>query len=139
MPMLVRSFVRITPRSRAKATARSFKDGFGLPSDLTRSARSRSRFRMPPVGSLVGRSGASEAKIAALPDCGYEDLLAKARKRDRVFLARSEEHTSELQSLMRISYAVFCLKKKNKYRNSDNITPIHTSHHVYTNNIAQTY
>src|SRR3546814_8964601 len=28
------------------------------------------------------------------------------------FLARSEEHTSELQSLMRISYAVFCLKKK---------------------------
>src|SRR3546814_10897696 len=29
------------------------------------------------------------------------------------FLMRSEEHTSELQSLMRISYAVFCLKKKN--------------------------
>src|SRR3546814_1500562 len=29
---------------------------------------------------------------------------------------RSEEHTSELQSLMRISYAVFCLKKKNKNR-----------------------
>src|SRR3546814_9713362 len=28
---------------------------------------------------------------------------------------RSEEHTSELQSLMRISYAVFCLKKKNEY------------------------
>src|SRR3546814_10372600 len=32
--------------------------------------------------------------------------------------ARSEEHTSELQSLMRISYAVFCLKKKNKDRNA---------------------
>src|SRR3546814_982433 len=31
----------------------------------------------------------------------------------RHFLQRSEEHTSELQSLMRISYAVFCLKKKN--------------------------
>src|SRR3546814_1679180 len=30
-------------------------------------------------------------------------------------LARSEEHTSELQSLMRISYAVFCLKKKKKH------------------------
>src|SRR3546814_3309518 len=29
-------------------------------------------------------------------------------------MARSEEHTSELQSLMRISYAVFCVKKKNK-------------------------
>src|SRR3546814_20166005 len=31
----------------------------------------------------------------------------------RSFIIRSEEHTSELQSLMRISYAVFCLKKKN--------------------------
>src|SRR3546814_9191335 len=30
-------------------------------------------------------------------------------------ISRSEEHTSEIQSLMRISYAVFCLKKKNKY------------------------
>src|SRR3546814_6751562 len=33
---------------------------------------------------------------------------------------RSEEHTSELQSLMRISYAVFCLKKKNTERKQDN-------------------
>src|SRR3546814_7912657 len=33
---------------------------------------------------------------------------------DNVALVRSEEHTSELQSLMRISYAVFCLKKKKK-------------------------
>src|SRR3546814_5626267 len=32
---------------------------------------------------------------------------------------RSEEHTSELQSLMRISYAVFCLKKKNTQRHMD--------------------
>src|SRR3546814_10615218 len=39
---------------------------------------------------------------------------------------RSEEHTSELQSLMRISYAVFCLKKKNQHK--------HTVHkHVYRN------
>src|SRR3546814_9051517 len=37
------------------------------------------------------------------------------------FAGRSEEHTSELQSLMRISYAVFCLKKKNKKHN-----------HIYT-------
>src|SRR3546814_5757425 len=35
-------------------------------------------------------------------------------------ILRSEEHTSELQSLMRISYAVFCLKKKNKHTNHDN-------------------
>src|SRR3546814_1783674 len=35
-------------------------------------------------------------------------------RRFRIHIARSEEHTSELQSLMRISYAVFCLKKKKK-------------------------
>src|SRR3546814_7346981 len=34
-------------------------------------------------------------------------------------IIRSEEHTSELQSLMRISYAVFCLKKKNKIRKTN--------------------
>src|SRR3546814_9762960 len=34
--------------------------------------------------------------------------------RTRIAAKRSEEHTSELQSLMRISYAVFCLKKKHK-------------------------
>src|SRR3546814_10132460 len=42
------------------------------------------------------------------------------------FLGRSEEHTSELQSLMRISYAVFCLKKKNhlKTANHNQLTTI---------------
>src|SRR3546814_10220391 len=35
-------------------------------------------------------------------------------------IARSEEHTSELQSLMRISYAVFCLKKKKKNKEMNN-------------------
>src|SRR3546814_9778614 len=41
---------------------------------------------------------------------------------------RSEEHTSELQSLMRISYAVFCLKKKNKQdKSSNDVDPHHRS------------
>src|SRR3546814_3621430 len=49
-------------------------------------------------------------------DCGR----GCSRQAERGILEqRSEEHTSELQSLMRISYAVFCLKKKNKI--SDNI------------------
>src|SRR3546814_937401 len=39
--------------------------------------------------------------------------------------ARSEEHTSELQSLMRISYAVFCLNKKNKYIYSNHKSAYH--------------
>src|SRR3546814_6175493 len=47
-----------------------------------------------------------------------EDLVWQPRwmTHENGIVARSEEHTSELQSLMRISYAVFCLKiKKNKY------------------------
>src|SRR3546814_6299032 len=44
-------------------------------------------------------------------------------QRHTLYAHRSEEHTSELQSLMRISYAVFCLKKKNKHKppNTHNI------------------
>src|SRR3546814_6759560 len=53
----------------------------------------------------------------------------RGRRRRRAGSPRSEEHTSELQSLMRISYAVFCLKKKlshqhnehNQRANDDNI------------------
>src|SRR3546814_5969101 len=45
------------------------------------------------------------------------------KARVRGLLKRSEEHTSELQSLMRISYAVFCLKKKQNRENKYNIDP----------------
>src|SRR3546814_7322132 len=45
----------------------------------------------------------------------------RVRREQVQFKKRSEEHTSELQSLMRISYAVFCLKKKNKYRTTPRI------------------
>src|SRR3546814_6906532 len=43
-----------------------------------------------------------------------EDYIASYQSEIPADTTRSEEHTSELQSLMRISYAVFCLKKKNK-------------------------
>src|SRR3546814_9488255 len=42
-----------------------------------------------------------------------DHALARRARRRRIAAPRSEEHTSELQSLIRISYAVFCLKKKN--------------------------
>src|SRR3546814_2255642 len=54
-----------------------------------------------PRGRPPGRRG---AEVSERPP-----LQARRPQRSR---ARSEEHTSELQSLMRISYAVFCLKKK---------------------------
>src|SRR3546814_7559776 len=50
--------------------------------------------------------------------------LANAEQKARGFrniISRSEEHTSELQSLMRISYAVFCLKKKTKVKHIKHI------------------
>src|SRR3546814_6679766 len=46
-----------------------------------------------------------------------QDWLELEWRESGVEIARSEEHTSELQSLMRISYAVFCLKKKKQNRN----------------------
>src|SRR3546814_5048013 len=50
---------------------------------------------------------------------GGEDILGgKNTTATVLFSDRSEEHTSELQSLMRISYAVFCLKKKNTTLNT---------------------
>src|SRR3546814_3168545 len=48
---------------------------------------------------------------------GGEHLAWQAQRHPEAGFLRSEEHTSELQSLMRISYAVFCLKKKNKHKN----------------------
>src|SRR3546814_5173742 len=59
------------------------------------------------------------ARSRSLPCGSRRKINAVARPGDRRWArsdatsARSEEHTSELQSLMRISYAVFCLKKKN--------------------------
>src|SRR3546814_3577273 len=43
------------------------------------------------------------------------EAIEEGRRLVRLYEKRSEEHTSELQSLMRISYAVFCLKKKKNY------------------------
>src|SRR3546814_1055490 len=57
---------------------------------------------------------AMPGKMSALPPTAVH----KAQKAVSASAARSEEHTSELQSLMRISYAVFCLKKKKQTQNT---------------------
>src|SRR3546814_2261445 len=65
-----------------------------------------------------------------LPSICYEQIFRIRRNRVSSFRReRSEEHTSELQSLMRISYAVFCLKKKINMQNTiDKHKYILTSH-----------
>src|SRR3546814_4416265 len=69
------------------------------------------------------RAAFARADILHVGDRAVDQLVVGGREREAPQLVvrrlargeqRSEEHTSELQSLMRISYAVFCLKKKNK-------------------------
>src|SRR3546814_1011872 len=63
-------------------------------------------------------------RVAAPAQALHRHLVAKARDDDLAaarlggLVHRSEEHTSELQSLMRISYAVFCLKKKKQTKHN---------------------
>src|SRR3546814_9286157 len=67
----------------------------------------------------TARMAAMRARQAAKSTLAAQDAAASnSRNRSglrRASQRRSEEHTSELQSLMRISYAVFCLKKKTKH------------------------
>src|SRR3546814_8985030 len=63
----------------------------------------------PTENSLRWRTFTLRLRIPTSPEAAYVPLRARPRLRQE---GRSEEHTSELQSLMRISYAVFCLKKK---------------------------
>src|SRR3546814_4000840 len=67
------------------------------------------------VGEIAPVFPALRAEEAPLADPWPGDEERPARDTLALNVLRSEEHTSELQSLMRISYAVFCLKKKNKY------------------------
>src|SRR3546814_4131158 len=74
-----------------------------------------------PGMSQVGRSGGVDREIRVILDPARMQSYGLTASQVNQQL-RSEEHTSELQSLMRISYAVFCLKKKTQ--------PIATTHIV---------
>src|SRR3546814_5451005 len=72
-------------------------------------------FTLETIEVEAPRAGEVRVEIAGVGLC-HTDLIFRDQ-----FAPRSEEHTSELQSLMRISYAVFCLKKKiNSSANSHN-------------------
>src|SRR3546814_4789048 len=66
----------------------------------------------------------------------FDQLRCLQRGEHDRLLDRSEEHTSELQSLMRISYAVFCLKKK-KHKLKIYYYHRKTTHHMIVMTIAQ--
>src|SRR3546814_9919451 len=73
-----------------------------------------------------------------------DDPLDEGHLLDQRHAERSEEHTSELQSLMRISYAVFCLKKKkttnhnNKIANTNNKEQLHNANHTTDSDVPTT-
>src|SRR3546814_8098496 len=86
-----------------------------------------------PLGPVADRDADAAGLVVRLDVVGTEEeiifavLLDRRRRPHRIggpsdiLDVRSEEHTSELQSLMRISYAVFCLKKKKETKKTNNI------------------
>src|SRR3546814_4710904 len=93
--------IRRPPRSTRTDTlfpyTTLFRSATGVPRGALSTAQSSIIRLLNPDSAKVGTSGRSGLRLVP--------VVAKTR-------IRSEEHTSELQSLMRISYAVFCLKKK---------------------------
>src|SRR3546814_3174733 len=91
----------ILVREFAVSGLREFLGGLQVSVPVTRLAKWKTAMQLIALGALILGRG--------LP--GWNVMLGTIEAN---VPHRSEEHTSELQSLMRISYAVFCLKKKNK-------------------------
>src|SRR3546814_1254876 len=83
------------------------------------------RKRRPPITPI--EVGVAQVEMAQRGGTG-DGIDLSVQRFDLAFEHRSEEHTSELQSLMRISYAVFCLKKKKvtKIKNDSSLPMQHT-------------
>src|SRR3546814_6921759 len=91
----------------------STNKGFGNETEMGSSRSGNGRIWVRPPRSRAETGVPSDDRCI-----GVDDQWLPRRR-------RSEEHTSELQSLMRISYAVFCLKKKKTYMN-------YTDSQIYT-------
>src|SRR3546814_7378411 len=79
-------------------------------------SRDFARAKAKNVSDLMdaGENGAIDIRTETQPRLVEDGWMTLETPNGDERIARSEEHTSELQSLMRISYAVFCLKKKKK-------------------------
>src|SRR3546814_6972141 len=82
--------------------------------------------KRPGFSSTVAMASTSSADVLVARTVSARQTASSSRK------SRSEEHTSELQSLMRISYAVFCLKKKNKQTHTNIYTHYNTTRKLTT-------
>src|SRR3546814_10407968 len=100
-------------------------------SDLFSSQPTEPATRVGPCSAQRSTSGllkSSRASYSVSGTIGGRTLLRLVMQK------RSEEHTSELQSLMRISYAVFCLKKKTQLNTIQHNQP-HTHQYYRTNSL----
>src|SRR3546814_5035264 len=92
--------------------------------------------RRPVRPNMCRRSRESNAASRIEKGMAMPTIVRKPGK-TRSARVRSEEHTSELQSLMRISYAVFCLKKKNKLQSyKNNVSSIEIEQKPFTKKYA---
>src|SRR3546814_8614899 len=82
------------------------------------------------TASRPGWNESGQTRPDCRPDLPADPEIRKGRQPHRC-QPRSEEHTSELQSLMRISYAVFCLKKKNTQKCNITKKQCHTKAHLH--------
>src|SRR3546814_7884483 len=116
----------------------------------TSSSERRSAASAAAAGSSARRTWVrSWRKWASKPWLTFHDRTSASKKfqcdeSSTVVPTRSEEHTSELQSLMRISYAVFCLKKKKantrtQLQNHNPIKPLEHRHLLTSNKKEQHY
>src|SRR3546814_8416579 len=119
--------IRRPPRSTRTDTLFPYTTLFRSPGGDSR----RQQRQFPEIGGECGAPASRPARPRCdrFPeDCpGQDEAVADGREVPVAcdqcrLLRRSEEHTSELQSLMRISYAVFCLKKKTKKTKYDGPT-----------------
>src|SRR3546814_3789248 len=83
------------------------------------------RFQIMVINVRSRRNDRFHRCVRLVPEIGSQDFDRGLRRHvaqrlDHLYELRSEEHTSELQSLMRISYAVFCLKKKKSLTATNN-------------------
>src|SRR3546814_6062448 len=133
-----------TPRSSDRTAATQMTDGVLSPDAL---AARDPALVSPGLLALVGDDAPTRAILCAggghfaranvtLTEGGYVGRTDTAAA-DRVVAARSEEHTSELQSLMRISYAVYCLTtttsvwvRADQMNRSSDVTPFHKAKHT---------
>src|SRR3546814_4408925 len=119
--------IRRPPRSTLTDTLFPYTTLFRSPGELD----ARQRADRKDAGVRAGRLGRQRTAADERLERGGEGLDTAEQR------GRSEEHTSELQSLMRISYAVFCLKKKKNTIHTNYIQSIITTSYISPNHTTR--